>query len=122
MAGLPEVPDPGLCARFEHHQVGTGAVRRARPFGDPMVALVDEELEILGHAVNPDRPQALFPECDPGDREGIARTATRMPEHVANHAGAAPITRASGRSRAVVARVARNRRLSDTCYQWALAY
>jgi transposase len=37
-----------------------------------------------------------------------------------NYAGTAPITRASGASRAVVARVARNRRLFDTCYQWAL--
>jgi hypothetical protein len=37
-----------------------------------------------------------------------------------NHAGTAPITRASGTSRAVVARLARNRRLFDACYQWAL--
>lgn len=37
-----------------------------------------------------------------------------------NYAGAAPTTRASGTSRAVVARVARNRRLADTCHQWAL--
>jgi hypothetical protein len=37
-----------------------------------------------------------------------------------NYAGTAPITRASGNSRAVVARVARNRRLFDTSYQWAL--
>jgi transposase len=37
-----------------------------------------------------------------------------------NYAGTAPITRASGTSRAVVARLARNRRLFDACYQWAL--
>jgi transposase len=37
-----------------------------------------------------------------------------------NYAGTAPITRASGTSRVVVARLARNRRLSDACYQWAL--
>lgn len=36
-----------------------------------------------------------------------------------NYAGTAPITRASGTSRAVVARLARNRRLFDACYQWA---
>jgi transposase len=37
-----------------------------------------------------------------------------------NYAGTAPITRASGTSRAVVARLARNKRLFDACYQWAL--
>lgn len=36
-----------------------------------------------------------------------------------NYAGTAPITRASGTSRVVVARLARNRRLFDACYQWA---
>jgi len=36
-----------------------------------------------------------------------------------NYAGTAPITRASGSSRAVVARLARNKRLFDACYQWA---
>jgi transposase len=38
-----------------------------------------------------------------------------------NYAGTSPITRASGRSRAVLARYARNRRLSDACYLWAFA-
>jgi transposase len=37
-----------------------------------------------------------------------------------NYAGTAPITRASGTSRAVVARLARNKHLFDACYQWAL--
>lgn len=37
-----------------------------------------------------------------------------------NYAGTSPITRASGTSRAVVARLVRNRRLFDACYQWAL--
>jgi len=36
-----------------------------------------------------------------------------------NYAGTAPITRASGKSRVVLARVARNRRLADALYQWA---
>jgi transposase len=36
-----------------------------------------------------------------------------------NYAGTAPITRASGTSHVVVARLARNRRLFDACYQWA---
>jgi transposase len=35
------------------------------------------------------------------------------------YAGTAPITRASGRSRVVLARVARNRRLADACDWWA---
>ena len=36
-----------------------------------------------------------------------------------NYAGTAPITRASGKSRVVLARVARNKRLADALYQWA---
>jgi len=37
------------------------------------------------------------------------------------YAGAAPITRASGRSRVVLMRRACNRRLADTCRWWAVA-
>jgi transposase len=37
-----------------------------------------------------------------------------------NYAGTAPVTRASGTSHVVVARLARNKRLFDACYQWAL--
>jgi len=36
-----------------------------------------------------------------------------------NYAGTAPVTRASGTSHVVVARLARNRRLFDATYQWA---
>jgi hypothetical protein len=36
-----------------------------------------------------------------------------------NYAGTSPVTRASGTSRAVVARLARNRRLADATFQWA---
>jgi transposase len=38
-----------------------------------------------------------------------------------SYAGTAPITRASGNRRVVVARLARNRRLADACYQWAFS-
>jgi transposase len=38
-----------------------------------------------------------------------------------NYAGTPPITKASGKSRVVLARYARNRRLSDACYLWAFA-
>jgi hypothetical protein len=38
-----------------------------------------------------------------------------------NYAGTAPITRASGKSRIVLARYARNRRLADALYQWAFS-
>ena len=38
-----------------------------------------------------------------------------------NYAGTAPITRASGKSRVVLARYARNRRLADALYQWAFS-
>lgn len=37
-----------------------------------------------------------------------------------NYAGTSPITRASGTSRAVLARLARNKRLFDACYRWSL--
>ncbi len=37
-----------------------------------------------------------------------------------NYAGTSPITRASGTSHVVVARLARNTRLADATYQWAL--
>jgi hypothetical protein len=37
-----------------------------------------------------------------------------------NYAGTTPITRASGTSRVVIARLARNKRLFDATYQWAL--
>jgi hypothetical protein len=36
-----------------------------------------------------------------------------------NYAGTSPITKASGKSRVVLARYARNRRLSNACYLWA---
>jgi transposase len=38
-----------------------------------------------------------------------------------NYAGSSPITRASGRSRLVLARYVRNRRLADACNQWAFS-
>ncbi len=38
-----------------------------------------------------------------------------------NYAGTSPITRASGKQRAVLARFARNRHLADTCRMWAFA-
>jgi transposase len=37
------------------------------------------------------------------------------------YAGTAPITRASGTRRVVLARIARNHRLADACYLWAFA-
>jgi transposase len=38
-----------------------------------------------------------------------------------NYAGTSPITKASGKSRVVLARYARNRRIADACYLWAFA-
>ena len=38
-----------------------------------------------------------------------------------NYAGTSPITKASGKSKVVLARYARNRRLSDACHLWAFA-
>ena len=38
-----------------------------------------------------------------------------------SYAGTAPITRASGTRKVVLARVARNKRLADACYRWAFS-
>ena len=38
-----------------------------------------------------------------------------------NYAGTSPITKASGRSRVVLARYARNKRIADACQMWAFA-
>lgn len=43
------------------------------------------------------------------------------PASLRAYAGTAPITRASGKSRVVLARHVRNRRLADACYLWAFA-
>jgi transposase len=50
---------------------------------------------------------------------GDDRTRFSSPKCRKNYAGTSPVTKASGRSRVVVARFARNRRLGDTCDQWA---
>jgi transposase len=50
---------------------------------------------------------------------GDDRTRFASPQSRKNYAGTSPITRASGRSRIVLARHARNRRLADALEQWA---
>jgi transposase len=50
---------------------------------------------------------------------GDDRTRFVHPKARKNYAGSSPITKASGTRRVVLARVARNRRLADACYQWA---
>jgi hypothetical protein len=50
---------------------------------------------------------------------GDDRTRFTSPQSRKNYAGTSPITRASGRSRIVLARYARNRRLADALAQWA---
>ncbi len=52
---------------------------------------------------------------------GDDRTRFAHPKARKNYAGSAPITKASGTRKVVLARVARNRRLADACYQWAFA-
>ena len=42
-----------------------------------------------------------------------------QPQSRKNYAGTSPVTKASGRSRIVLARHARNRRLADAVEQWA---
>jgi len=48
------------------------------------------------------------------DRTRFSGTKSRK-----NYAGTSPVTKASGQSRIVLARFARNRRLADACEQWA---
>jgi len=50
---------------------------------------------------------------------GDDRTRFSGPKSRKNYAGTSPITKASGHSRVVLARFARNRRLGDACDQWA---
>jgi transposase len=50
---------------------------------------------------------------------GDDRTRFASPQSRKNYAGTSPITRASGRSRIVLARRARNRRLADALDRWA---
>jgi transposase len=50
---------------------------------------------------------------------GDDRTRFAHPKARKNYAGSSPITKTSGKSRVVLARMARNRRLADACHQWA---
>jgi hypothetical protein len=50
---------------------------------------------------------------------GDDRTRFSGPKSRKNYAATSPITKASGQSRVVLARFARNRRLADACDQWA---
>jgi len=52
---------------------------------------------------------------------GDDRTRFLNPKARKNYAGTAPITKASGTRKVVLARVARNRRLADACYLWAFS-
>jgi transposase len=52
---------------------------------------------------------------------GDDRTCFDHPKARQSYAGNAPITKASGKHKVVLARVARNRRLADACYLWAFA-
>jgi Transposase/Transposase IS116/IS110/IS902 family len=52
---------------------------------------------------------------------GDDRTRFAHPKARKNYAGTAPITKASGTRKVVLARIARNRRLADACYQWAFS-
>jgi hypothetical protein len=48
-------------------------------------------------------------------------TRYRSPRARKAYAGTAPLTRASGTRRSVLARVGRKRRLFDACFQWAFS-
>jgi len=50
---------------------------------------------------------------------GDDRTRFSTPKSRKNYAGTSPVTKASGRSKVVLARFARNKRLGDACDQWA---
>jgi transposase len=50
---------------------------------------------------------------------GDDRTRFSAPKCRKNYAGTSPVTKASGRTKVVLARFARNKRLGDACDQWA---
>jgi len=81
------------------------------PDQETRVRLVTEP----GHRVSTAEPRASNPASRAFAADRYADARARR-----NHAGTAPITRASGTSRPAVARLARNTPLFDACHQWAL--
>ena len=112
----------------------------AEAYGAAVIALVgvlaalDRQLEQVASQLN--RHFELHPDAEivrslPGlgpilgarvvGEFGDDPTRYANPKARKSYAGTAPITRASGKRQVVVARLARNRRLADACYQWAFS-
>jgi transposase len=122
---LPQLEAPSLVARAYGHSVAA-SVAVIKQLSQQIAAL-DKELT-ASFETHPDAEIYL---SLPGlgfvlgaralAEFGDDRTRFAHPKARKSYAGTAPITKASGTRRVVLARVARNRRLADACYQWAFA-
>lgn len=122
---LPQLEAPALVAQAYGHSVGAG-VAVIKQLNQQITSLEQElatsfethpDAEIylslpgLGRVLGA-RALAEF---------GDDRTRFAHPKARKNYAGTAPVTKASGTRKVVLARVARNRRLADACYRWAFS-
>src|SRR6266581_4397430 len=122
---LPQLEVPALLAQaYGHSVVATVAVIKQLNL---QIAVLEQELA-SNFEMHPDaeiylslpglglvlgaRAMAEF---------GDDRTRFLNPKARKSYAGTAPITKASGTRKVVLARVARNRRLADACYLWAFS-
>lgn len=95
------------------------------------LAADDQAVRDLEQALEPSvesRPDAEIIDSLPGlglvlGARVLGDDRTRWPDAASRrcYAGTAPITRASGKGRVVLARFVRNRRLADACYLWAFS-
>ena len=119
----PQLAAPALIGEAYGKSVAS-TVRILREFNDQLASLEAE----LGPSFEK-HPDAEIYRSLPGlgivlgarvlSEFGDDRTRFAHPKARKNYAGSSPITKASGKSRVVLARLARNRRLADACHQWA---
>jgi transposase len=119
----PQLAAPALIGEAYGKSVAS-TVRILREFNDQLASLEAE----LGPSFEK-HPDAEIYRSLPGlgivlgarvlSEFGDDQTRFAHPKARKNYAGSSPITKASGKSRVVLARLARNRRLADACHQWA---
>jgi len=110
----------------------SGAYGRTTSSAVRLIASYNEEISELEEALSEhfeQHPDAKIIRSLPGlgivlgarvlGEFGDDRTRYAGPKSRRNYAGTSPITKASGKSRVVLARFARNRRLADALDQWA---
>ena len=122
---LPQLETPPLVAEaFGHSVAATVAVIKQLNL---QIATIEKELA-ASFEMHPDAEiylslpgLGLVLSARAMSEFGDDRTRFLNPKARKNYAGTAPITKASGTRKVVLARVARNRRLADACYLWAFS-